>query len=109
MEDNKFDLIITIVNKGHSSDVINAAKEARAQGGTVISGRGSGIHEVAKLFGFLMEPEKEIVLSLVDASKTEQVLQTISEKVGINKPGKGIAFVIDVKRAVGISQYLNNN
>lgn len=109
MDNNKFDLIITIVNKGHSADVINAAKEARAEGGTVISGRGSGIHEVAKLFGFLMEPEKEIVLSLVDASKTEQVLQTISDKVGINKPGKGIAFVIDVKRAVGLSHYLNNN
>ncbi|SCG84409.1 nitrogen regulatory protein P-II [Proteiniborus sp. DW1] len=109
MNDNKFDLIITIVNKGHSIDVINAAKEARAEGGTVISGRGSGIHEVAKLFGFLMEPEKEIVLSLVDVSKTEQVLQAISDKVGINKPGKGIAFVIDVKKAVGISHYLNNN
>lgn len=109
MNDNKLDLIITIVNKGHSIDVINAAKEARAEGGTVISGRGSGIHEVAKLFGFLMEPEKEIVLSLVDVSKTEQVLQAISDKVGINKPGKGIAFVIDVKKAVGISHYLNNN
>ncbi|MFA5523537.1 MAG: P-II family nitrogen regulator [Tissierellales bacterium] len=108
MDNSNFDLIITIVNKGHSTEVINAAKEARAEGGTVISGRGSGIHEVAKLFGFLMEPEKEIVLSLVDTSKTEQVLQAISDKVGINKPGKGIAFVIDVKRTVGIIHYLNN-
>ncbi|WIV12660.1 P-II family nitrogen regulator [Proteiniborus sp. MB09-C3] len=108
MNENNFDLIITIVNKGHSSEVINAAKTARAEGGTVINGRGSGIHEVAKLFGFLMEPEKEIILTLVDANKTEQVLQAISDKVGINKPGKGIAFVIDVKRAVGISHYLNN-
>ncbi len=109
MDDNKFDLIITIVNKGFSSDVINAAKSARAEGGTVINGRGSGIHEVAKLFGFLMEPEKEIVLTLVDAGKTEQVLQAISDKVGINKPGKGIAFVIDVKKTVGLSHYLMNN
>lgn len=109
MDNEKFDLIITIVNKGYSSDVINAAKSARAEGGTVISGRGSGIHEVAKLFGFLMEPEKEIVMTLVDARKTEEVLQAISDKVGIDKPGKGIAFVIDVKKAVGISHYFNNN
>lgn len=109
MKDVKFDLIITIVNRGFSSDVIDATKSAGAEGGTVINGRGSGIHETAKLFGFIIEPEKEIVLTLIDANKTEQALQAITDKVGINKPGKGIAFVLDVKKTIGICHLCEND
>lgn len=107
MSNVKFDLIITIVSKGYSADVIDATKSAGAEGGTVINGRGSGIHETAKLFGFFIEPEKEIVLTLIDTNKTEHVLQAISDKVGINKPGKGIAFVMDVKKTIGICHIEN--
>ncbi|KNF08625.1 nitrogen regulatory protein P-II [Gottschalkia purinilytica] len=105
---NEFDLIVTIVNRGYSSDVIDASKKAGAEGGTIISGRGSGIHETKKLFGISIEPEKEIVLTLIDNKKTEKVLKEISDAVDINKPGKGIAFVLDVKKIIGICHLLNN-
>ena len=36
--ENEFDLILTIVNKGYSDYVIDAAREAGATGGTVIHG-----------------------------------------------------------------------
>lgn len=104
----KFDLIITIVNRGDSSDVIDASREAGAEGGTIMNGRGSGIHETAKLFGIPIEPEKEIVLTLIDKNKTEQVLKAISDKVNINKPGQGIAFVLEVEKAAGISHLMGS-
>ena len=43
-----FDLILTIVNKGFAEEAMEVAKEAGAQGGTIISARGSGIHEAGK-------------------------------------------------------------
>lgn len=98
----KFDLIVTIVNRGGAIDVVEASKRAGAEGGTIINGRGSGIHETAKLFGIPIEPEKDIVLTLIDHAKTDQVLQAITEEVGLNEAGKGIAFVLDVERTVGI-------
>lgn len=43
-QDMEFQLIVTIVNKGHCGTVLDASLEAGAEGGTIITGRGSGIH-----------------------------------------------------------------
>jgi nitrogen regulatory protein PII len=103
-----YDLIITIVNKGDSEKVVDASKKAGAEGGTIINGRGTGIHEQAKLFNILIEPEKEVVLTLITRDKTEAVLDAINEGAGLNTPGKGIAFVLEVEKTVGINHLLNN-
>lgn len=105
----KFDLIVTIVNKGFAEEVVDASKKAGAEGGTIIHGRGTGIHEVEKIFGIPIEPEKEIVLTLIESSKTDKVLEAISKAIELYKPGKGIAFVLDVKKTVGICHLLNKN
>ena len=98
----KYDLIVTIVNKGIAPDVIMASKAAGAEGGTILTGRGSGIHETAKIFGFTIEPEKDIILTLIEEGKTEQVLQAIEAETALEEPGRGIAFVLSVEKTVGI-------
>jgi len=111
MSDNqsvKFDLIFTIVRKGFAEEVVEATKKAGAEGGTIVNGRGAGIHENAKLFGIPIEPEKEIVLTLIDRTKTEKVLEAIYNAVELNKPAHGIAFVLEVDKAVGICHLTKN-
>lgn len=104
MESNKlYDLIVTIVNKGFSGEVIQASREAGAEGGTIMNGRGSGIHETGSLFSIHIEPEKEIILTLVDKNISDKVLKNIMEKTDLNKPGNGIAFVLPVEEAAGIA------
>lgn len=102
-----YNLIVSIVNKGYSEKVVEASKKAGAEGGTIIFGRGTGIHEQAKLFSITIEPEKEIVLTLIERSKTEEVMETITKDVQLNKPGKGISFVLEVEQTVGINHVLN--
>lgn len=102
-----YDLIVTIVNKGDSDDVVDASKKAGAEGGTIISGRGTGIHEQAKLFNILIEPEKDIVLTLIDRNKTKEVLEQIDQEVKLSQPGKGIAFVLQVEKTLGINHIIN--
>jgi len=102
-EEIVFQLIITIVNRGQCGTVIDSSREAGAEGGTIISGRGSGVHEQAKLFSFAIEPEKDIVLTLVPSDRTEKVLEAIVEATELNEPGHGIAFVIDVDDVTGIN------
>lgn len=104
---SQYDLIVTIVNKGHTGKVVQASKKAGAMGGTIMHGRGTGIHEHASLFGITIEPEKEIVLTLIEKEKTEDVLEAIVQAAELQKPGKGIAFVLDVSRVAGISRYVN--
>ncbi|CAM3976119.1 P-II family nitrogen regulator [Alkalicoccus chagannorensis] len=101
-----FDLIITIVNKGDAGKVIDASNRGGAEGGTVMNGRGSGIHEKAKLFSIQIEPEKDVVLTLIKREKTRDVLKAIEEDAHINEPGRGISFVLPVEETVGIHHLL---
>lgn len=97
-----YEAIVTIVDKGLSEEVLDAAKSAGSTGGTVIHGRGSGCHETAKLFNIHIEPEKDIVLILSSAAKTEKIVNAIREKLNIDEPGAGIIFVLDVNRTSGL-------
>ncbi|CDQ17831.1 P-II family nitrogen regulator [Halobacillus karajensis] len=103
-----YDLIVTIVNKGDAEKVVDASREAGAEGGTIITGRGTGIHEKAKLFNILIEPEKEAVLTLIVKKKCNQVLKAIEQGARLDEPGRGIAFVLNVEETVGINHILNN-
>ena len=105
-EKMNFQLIVTIVNRGQCGAVIDSSREAGAEGGTIISGRGSGVHEQAKLLSFTIEPEKDIVLTLVPTDRTEKVLEAIVQASELNEPGHGIAFVIDIEDVTGINHLI---
>jgi nitrogen regulatory protein PII len=106
---DKYQLIVTIVDKGNCDDVVEASKSAGAEGGTIIYGRGTGIHENTKLFSMLIEPEKEIILTLIRKENARDVLRKIIETTHLNEPGRGIAFVLDVEATAGISHALKNS
>ncbi|MDQ3507870.1 MAG: P-II family nitrogen regulator [Actinomycetota bacterium] len=102
----KLDLIVTIIPKGQSDKIVKASKRAGAEGGTIIYGRGTGIHEHKKLFGLAIEPEKEIILTLVPEHKTDEILEAIVEAGELDKPGTGVGFVLDTKKIVGINHLI---
>lgn len=102
VKDMEYEAIFTIIDKGLSDEVLEAAKSAGSTGGTVIHGRGSGTRENARLFNIEIEPEKEIVLILSTIEKTESIVNSIKEKLNINHPGKGIIFVLDVNKTLGL-------
>jgi len=103
---NKVSLIITIVRKGWGDRVLEASMKAGAEGGTILFGRGVGIHERQKLLGIPIEPEKEIVLSVVYPDRGEEILQEVCKECELEKPGMGIAFIVPVERLVGVSHLL---
>lgn len=98
----QFDLIVTIVNKGSSKKIVKASKEAGAEGGTIIYGQGTGIRENKTLLGIPIEPEKEIILTIVPMEISEKVLSAMINAGKLNDPGEGIAFVLDLKKVAGI-------
>ena len=67
-------MIVTIVDGGTGEDVIDFSKEAGAAGGTILHGRGSGVHDSGKFLGLDISPEKDVVLTLVPDSLTNQVI-----------------------------------
>jgi nitrogen regulatory protein P-II 1 len=95
-------LIVTIVRKGWGNTVLEGTVKAGASGGTVLLGRGVGVNETESIFGIPIEPEKEIVLTLVPRDKTDAILQEIVRVAELNEPGRGLAFVVPVEKVVGV-------
>lgn len=95
--------IFAIVDNHKGHIVVEAAQEAGARGATIIHGRGSGIHEKSTFFSFHIEPEKEIVLILVEKNQRDTIIDAIKEELDIEKPGAGIIFTMDVSNASGLA------
>ncbi|MGO4889216.1 P-II family nitrogen regulator [Anaerobacillus sp. MEB173] len=99
-------LLITIVKKGAASKIVKATKAAGAEGGTILFGKGTGIHEKKTFLGITIEPEKELILTLVPVEKIDSILTAVNKAGKLDKPGNGIGFVVDVKKVAGIVHLL---
>jgi hypothetical protein len=99
MEQNSYKLIITIVSKGKSGKVIDVSQRAGAVGGTIIYGHGASVR---LLLGISIEPEKDIVLTLIEESKVQVVMDALVKEMELNEPNKGVSFVLSLDQAVGL-------
>ena len=104
MEEKKYELIVTIVDRGFSDNVVDATREAGASGGTIIYGRGSSTKENGtSVFGINIMPAKEVVMTLVETDKKAEIMKSICEKSNLNTEGKGISFSLPINKVVGIA------
>ena len=102
----KNDLIIAIVNRGYTDAVMDAALPAGARGGTVVHARGAGAEEAAQFFGITIQPEKEMVLILVEHSHKVPVMQAIARGAGLNSEGHGLIFSLPVSDVMGVARMM---
>lgn len=97
-EDAMHHLVFTVVEKGRGEDVAEAAEKAGVSSVFLIKARGCGVHEQSRIFNMDIEPEKEVVLFLSQADKTEQCVSAIRDEIDIAKPGQGVIFVQNVSQ-----------
>lgn len=103
-EQLNYQVITIIVDKGRAELAIEAAEAAGSKGGTILNARGAGIHEVSRVFAMDVEPEKEVVLILSEASSTDAIIESLNLKLNIGEPGNGIIFVQNANKTYGIFQ-----
>lgn len=97
----KYHLVITIVSEGYLEKVMSAAKKAGSSGGTALKGRGLSDNRPAKILGFNIEPEKDIILNIVAEKDKNKVMEEITKEAGIKTRGKGVCISLPVEDAVG--------
>ena len=99
-----FKLIVVFVEDSKTESVIAAAREAGATGCTVINNaRGEGIEERRSFFGLSLATQRDVLLLLVEEHVGRDILETIGEAGEFDdKPGTGIAVMIDVEDAIGV-------
>ena len=98
MEDNRFELIMCIVNAGFSQNVMAAARKAGARGGSILRGRGSANPESEEFFNITIQPDKEIILILTSSETKDKILRAIYKESGLTTDANGIALTLPVER-----------
>lgn len=109
MENHEHSLIITIVNRGFTDPVVDAANEAGARGGTVLHARGAGMQEAEKFFGITIQPEKEVVLTLVRQEHRAEIMKAICREAGLGTPGHGFSFSVPVEDVMGMARMITED
>ncbi len=100
--DNKFELIVAIINRGFSDLVMDSARASGATGGTILNARGTVVDKAQTIMGISIQPEKEVVLILTKAEKRDEIMAAICKSAGLNTLGKGIVFSLLVEDVLGV-------
>ena len=95
-------LILAIVQRGKADHLVKAAIRAGAPAATVWHGRGQGIRERLGLLGLAIQPEKELVLIVLEAWLLDAVVAAMVREGKLDQPGIGILFVVALEKAVGM-------
>jgi len=88
-----------IVNAGFSDEAVSIARMCGARGATIINARGTGSG-----FRANYEPEKEIIVSIVDEETAYSIMKSIKLKAGTNTPANGICYCLPIDRVSFINK-----
>lgn len=104
MKDVKYVMIAAIVNHGFSEEVMEAARNAGAGGGTVVHGRSSGAKNMLSAWGLGVQEEREVVLIIAKVDEKTEIMQEISSKCGINSEAKGLIVSLPIDGVIGLGE-----
>ena len=100
-EKSKYVLLTIIADKGNVDVVMDAARDAGATGGTVLSAKGTGA-EIAKIFGVAISEEKELIYIVAKREDRDAIMKAVMEKAGRDTEAHGVVFSLPVEKVLGI-------
>ncbi len=74
----KMELIVSICAKGHSDEIMDAAREAGARGGTIVKAKGTASTGTDKFFGMAISDEKEITYIVAKRELRSDIMKAIA-------------------------------
>lgn len=101
-DDGSFKLVVAIVQRGYSEEVIFSAKSAGAEGGVVLSGKGRGSSE-KKFFGIKIDPENEVVLIIVKEENVVPIMKAIYQATDYQSSARGMVFCLPISYVTGMT------
>lgn len=101
--EKEYSLIITIINRGYSELVMDAARANGAGGGTIINAKGTVAEKAKTILGISVQPEKELILILTEKETRNSIMTAIVNAAGLNTRGKGIVFALPAEDVLGLT------
>ncbi len=103
------ELIIVILNEGHTDLVMDAARSAGAGGGTVLHAKGTAAEEARKFLGVALAAEKEMILLLLRQEARRPVMKAIMDRAGVRSPAHTILFSMPVEDIAGMKSMMRED
>ena len=95
------EVIVVITNRGYVDQVMEAARSAGANGGTVVHARGTGIEQAEKFFGSTIGAEKEMIFIVSKTNKRNDIMKSIRENAGVNTEAQSVIFSLPITDVAG--------
>lgn len=102
LKDTQHELIVAIANYGYNNQVMKAAEEGGATGGTVLHGKGVGMKRAEQFMGVSLVSEKEIIFIVAKTSQKNDIMSAIMEKAGVGTKAGAIVFSLPVTSTAGL-------
>lgn len=100
--DINHELIVVIANRGHTDQVMDAARSAGAAGGTTIHAKGTGTELARKFLGVSLAAEKEIVFILAKEADRKPIMKAVMTQAGMSTRAQAVAFSLPVTDLAGL-------
>ena len=92
-------LITCIVQRELEDKIVQAARDAGAQGATIHFAKGTGIRERLGILGVAVEVEKEVINIVVSKEQVDKVFEAMYLAGKLDTPGMGIIFITPLEKA----------
>ncbi len=102
-EKSEYTVIWVSVASGYSDDVVDAARNAGAKGGTVMKGRRRSSEQVSHHFGISMQEEQDFVMIVVPRDKKNETMAAITGVCGLGTDAHGIVLALPVDEVMGLA------
>ncbi len=96
------ELIVVIANRGHTDQVMDAARSAGAAGGTTVHAKGTGTELARKFLGVSLAAEKEIVFILAREADRKPIMKAVMTQAGMQTKAQAVVFSLPVTDLAGL-------
>lgn len=100
----KIKLLFTIVNRQKTEFFVDVLQDFEVNMQLVLSAQGTANDHVMALLG-LTDSDKSVIISVIRQDRIKDALATLEEKFNTVKGGKGIAYTVPIKSAIGVAIY----
>lgn len=102
LKNTDFELLVTIANAGYIETIMDAARSAKAPGGTVIHAKGTGAEHAKRFLGISLAEEKEMIFIVVRTEQKNTIMRAIMEQAGTKTPAGAVSFSLPVTGTAGL-------
>lgn len=102
LKNTNHELIIVIAEQGYTNQIMDAARAAGANGGTVIHAKGTGMEAAEKFMGVSLAAEKELIFIVSKTGEKNAIMQAVMKEAGLDSKAKAITFSLPVTDTAGL-------